>query len=68
LDEGLAGSITSGVPVSLQIGLLLRSPERVGGGVDSQAFKVLDVAVPAANDDMIRKLYTTTIALRNLTI
>jgi type IV pilus assembly protein PilW len=66
--EGLAGSITNGVPVSLQIGLLLRSPEVVGGVVDSQTFNVLDVAVPAANDNRIRKLYTTTIALRNLSI
>jgi len=68
MAEGLAGSISSGVPVSLQIGLLLRSPQRVSGVADSQAFNVLGVAVPAANDDRIRKLYTTTIALRNLTI
>jgi type IV pilus assembly protein PilW len=68
MAEGLAGSITSGVPVSLQIGLLLRSPDGIGADVDSQAFNVLGVAVPAANYNRIRKLYTTTITLRNLTI
>ena len=39
-----------------------------GGDQDAQTFTVLDVAVPAANDYVIRKLYSTTIALRNLTI
>jgi type IV pilus assembly protein PilW len=68
MSEGLSGSITSGVPVSLQIGLLLRSPDAVAGNIDSQTFNVLDVSVPAANDRFIRKLYTTTITLRNLTI
>jgi type IV pilus assembly protein PilW len=66
--EGLVGAMSNGVPVSVQIGLLLRSPDRVSGVVDDQAFSVLDVAVAAANDDKIRKLYTTTISLRNLTI
>jgi type IV pilus assembly protein PilW len=68
MSEGLSGSITSGVPVSLQIGLLLRSPDGVAGNIDSQTFNVLDVSVSAANDTLIRKLYTTTITLRNLTI
>jgi type IV pilus assembly protein PilW len=68
MSEGLSGSITSGVPVSLQIGLLLRSPDPVAGNIDSQTFNVLDVSVSAANDTLIRKLYTTTITLRNLTI
>jgi type IV pilus assembly protein PilW len=68
LAEGLAGSITTGVPVSLQIGILLQSPEGVGIDIDSQAFSVLDVSIPAANDNLIRKLYSTTISLRNLTI
>ncbi len=67
MSEGLSGSITSGVPVSLQIGLLLRSPDAVAGNIVSQTFNVLDVSV-SANDTLIRKLYTTTITLRNLTI
>ena len=66
--EGLTAFITTGVPVSLQIGLLVRSPEGVGADNDGQSFNVLDVAVPAANDKSLRKLYTTTITLRNLTI
>lgn len=71
--EGLLGSITNGIPISIQIGLLVRSPEVVGSGNDTQTFTVLDVAVPAPSfgdnrDRAIRKLYTTTITLRNLTI
>jgi type IV pilus assembly protein PilW len=66
--EGLLGSITTGIPISIQIGLLVSSPEGVGSELDTQTFTVLDVAVPAANDYLIRKLYTATITLRNLTI
>lgn len=66
--EGLLGSIANGIPISIQIGLLVSSPEGVGVTQDDQTFTVLDVAVPAANDYLIRKLYTTTITLRNLTI
>ena len=71
--EGLLGSITNGIPISIQIGLLVRSPEVVGSGNDTQTFTVLDVAVSAPSfgdnrDRAIRKLYTTTITLRNLTI
>jgi type IV pilus assembly protein PilW len=71
--EGLLGSITNGIPISIQIGLLVRSPDVVGSAIDTQTFTVLDVAVPAPNfgdnrDFAIRKLYTTTITLRNLTI
>ncbi len=71
--EGLLGSITNGIPISIQIGLLVRSPDVVGSTIDTQTFTVLDVTVPAPNfgdnrDFAIRKLYTTTITLRNLTI
>jgi type IV pilus assembly protein PilW len=66
--EGLLGAIPNGVPISIKIGLLVRSPEAAGSDPDTQTFTVLDVAVPAANDYVIRKLYTTTITLRNLTI
>ncbi len=66
--EGLLGSLSNGIPISIQIGLLVRSREGIGAVQDDQTFTVLDVAVPAANDYLIRKLYTTTITLRNLTI
>ena len=66
--EGLLGSITNGIPISIQIGLLVSSPQNAGVETDTQTFTVLDVAVPAANDYLMRKLYTTTITLRNLTI
>ena len=48
-------------------------PEPAGGGADTQSFDVLGVSVaaPASSDPtarMVRKLYTTTISLRNLTL
>ncbi len=67
-DPGsLLANMGKGVPVSLQIGLLLRSPERVVD-VDNSAFTVLDENVPAAGDNLYRQLFVATINLRNLTL
>ncbi len=63
----LIANMSNGVPVSLQLGLLLRSPERVLG-VDNVAFTVLDEDVAAAGDNFYRQLFVTTINLRNLTL
>jgi type IV pilus assembly protein PilW len=70
---GLLGAMSDGVPVAVQIALLVRSPDPAGGGADTQSFDVLGVTVaaPASSDPtarMLRKLYTTTISLRNLTL
>ncbi len=64
---GLAGAMTNGVPISIQVGLLLRSPD-IASGIDNTAFTVLDQPVAAANDSFFRQLFTTTINLRNLTL
>jgi len=67
-DPGsLVANMSNGVPVSLQLGLLLRSPERVSS-VDNVAFTVLDEDVAAAGDNFYRQLFVTTINLRNLTL
>lgn len=68
IDPGsLIANMANGVPVSIQIGLLLRSPEIVAG-VDTVAFTVLDQAVTAAGDNLYRQLFVSTINLRNLTL
>ncbi|GMR14712.1 MAG: hypothetical protein BMS9Abin30_0318 [Gammaproteobacteria bacterium] len=66
-EAGLMAAMSNGVPVSVQIGLLLRSPDSAGGR-DGVAFTVLDQAVAAANDNLYRQLFTTTVNLRNLTL
>ena len=68
VDPGsLVAGMADGVPVSIQVGLLLRSPERVAG-VDNVAFVVLDENVAATGDSFYRQLFVTTINLRNLTL
>lgn len=66
-EAGLSGDMSNGVPISIQMGLLLRSPE-VSGGVDNVAFAVLDQNVAAADDSFYRQLFITTINLRNVTL
>ncbi len=68
IDPGsLIANMANGVPVSIQVGLLLRSPEVVTG-VDTVAFTVLDENVAAVGDNFYRQLFVTTINLRNLTL
>jgi hypothetical protein len=56
----------SGIPTSVQIALLVSSPE-TSGSRQAQTFTVLDNSTQTFDDYCLRKLYTTTIALRNLT-
>lgn len=65
---GLINGMLSGVPVALQIGMLISSPHVTGTDVESQSFTILDVAVAAQNDNVLRKAYATTVNLRNLTL
>jgi len=65
---GLINDMRDGLPVALKIGMLIASPENVGGESDTQSFDILDVAVAAADDNRLRKAYSTTVALRNLTL
>lgn len=63
----LLANMANGVPVSIQVGLLLRSPERVAS-TDNVAYVVLDENVAAAGDNLYRQLFVTTVNLRNLTL
>jgi type IV pilus assembly protein PilW len=65
---GLLNNMQSGVPLALKFGILVASPENVGADSDSQPVKILDVVVAARNDYKLRKLFTTTVTLRNLTL
>ncbi len=50
---------------SVQIGLLVRTEDEMGVDVDNRAYNVLNKTVPAAGDRHRRKVFTTTIELRN---
>ncbi len=65
---GLLDEVPNGVPTALRIGLLLASPEVVGGNSSPAQFDVLDVTVNAPDDQRLRKVFTSTITLRNLTL
>lgn len=64
----LLGSIGKGVPSAIKVALLLSSPDVAGAETENELITVLDVAVTPPNDQRVRKIFTTTIALRNLTI
>jgi len=49
----------------MQIGLLLRSPERAAVAQRAQAPMVLGVTVNPPNDGRVRNAYEATIAIRN---
>lgn len=50
---------------SVEIGLLVRSLDGYGMDRDQETYQLLDVAVPAANDNRIREMFTTTTGIRN---
>ena len=64
----LINNLREGIPVALKIGLLIVSPEVTGVDSAGQQFTILDVAVAGPNDNRLRKAYTTTVTLRNLTL
>ena len=66
--DGLLGDIANGIPAALRIGLLIASPESTGSETTSDSFQVLDVSLETANDSRLRKTFTSTITLRNLTL
>lgn len=65
---GLINEMRDGLPVALQVAMLIASPEGAGSDTDSQSYQVLDVTRPAQNDQRLRKVYSTTVNLRNLTL
>ncbi len=67
-DPGsLLANMSNGVPISIQVGLLLRSPARVTS-IDNVAYTVLDENVAAAGDNLYRQLFVAKVNLRNLTL
>lgn len=51
--------------VSVQLALLLRTLAPTDTIVDARPYQLLDVAVPAANDRLRRRIFTSTIDIRN---
>lgn len=64
----LLGSVPDGMPSSIMVGLLLASPAAAGAATAQEQITVLDVIFTAPNDHRLRKAFTATIALRNLTL
>lgn len=50
---------------SVKIGLLVRTEDKMGTDTDSNSYDVLDETIAAANDRYRRKVFATTIKLRN---
>ncbi len=66
---GLLNEMLDGVPVAIRLALLIASPEAADSTGGSQSFEVLDVPVTASGDSgLMRKVYSTTITLRNMTL
>ncbi len=67
---GLLNDMLNGVPVAIKLALLIASPEPAETETISQTFDVLDVPVTVSSDSnqLMRKVYTTTVTLRNMTI
>lgn len=66
---GLLNEMQDGVPVAIKLALLIASPQSAEGSEVNQSFEVLDVPVSVTdNSGLMRKVYTTTVTLRNMTI
>ncbi len=51
--------------VSIRIALLIRTPEEIGGDPDTATYDLLGTVFDPADDRRMRRIYTTTIKLRN---
>ncbi len=51
--------------LSVQVAMLMRSPERAAVAADDRTFNLLGVTLTPATDGAMRQVYETTIALRN---
>lgn len=67
-SAGLINEMRKGLPVALKLGILIASPEVVGGDTDENSYEVLDVTYSPDEDNHVRKVYSTTVNLRNLTL
>jgi len=64
----LLGSVPDGIPSSIMVGLLLASPDAAGAVSAEEQITILDVTFAAPDDKRVRKAFTSTITLRNLTL
>lgn len=65
-DYVLASAVTNWNAVhSVEVALLVRSLDGYGGDRDQEAYQLLDVAVPAINDNRMREVFTATVSIRN---
>ncbi len=62
---GLTTDVNWDSVVNLRISIMVSSDEEVGQEVDNQARTLLDENVAAANDRRYRRVFTTTINMRN---
>jgi type IV pilus assembly protein PilW len=51
--------------VSLRIGLLMSTANQVASATDTRTYNVIGTSIGPINDKRVRRMYTTTIALRN---
>jgi type IV pilus assembly protein PilW len=51
--------------ISVQIGLLVSSPDRVGATSSAGPFDVIGTSIVASDDKRLRRVYSTTVLLRN---
>jgi type IV pilus assembly protein PilW len=51
--------------ISVQIGLLVSSPDRVGATNSAGPFDVIGTSIEASDDKRLRRVYSTTVLLRN---
>lgn len=66
---GLLNDMLDGVPVAIKLALLIASPEAAESNAGTQSFEVLDVPVTTSgNSGLMRKVYSTTVTLRNMTL
>ncbi len=66
--DGLLNKMQSGIPLAVKIGILVASPDNTGSDTDKQPINLLDIFIAARNDNKLRKPFTATISLRNLTL
>jgi type IV pilus assembly protein PilW len=64
----LLNTMQSGIPIALRIGLLLVSPEAADSDTDLEPITVLNTVFVPADDHRLRKYFTSTITIRNLTL
>ena len=64
-DATLDSQTEWGSVIAVRIAMLVRTLEQYGQDIDAQQYQLNDFTVPAANDRFKRRLFNTTVLLRN---